>query len=57
MYARVMELTGADPLPYGIEPNRAVLDELLRHAVDQKILTRAPRLEDVFAPGTRDLTA
>jgi 4,5-dihydroxyphthalate decarboxylase len=57
MYARVMELTGADPLPYGIEPNRAVLEELLRHAVDQKILDRAPALEDVFAPGTRDLTA
>jgi 4,5-dihydroxyphthalate decarboxylase len=57
MYARVMELTGADPLPYGIEPNRAVLEELLEHAVDQKILDRAPRLEDVFAPATRDLTA
>ena len=57
MYARVMELTGADPLPYGIEPNRAVLEELLRHAVDQKILPTAPVLEDVFAPGTRDLTA
>jgi 4,5-dihydroxyphthalate decarboxylase len=56
MYARVMELTGADPLPYGIEPNRAVLEELLRHAVDQKILDRAPVLEDVFAPDTRDLT-
>lgn len=55
MYARVMERTGADPLPYGIEPNRAVLEELLRHAVDQKILDRAPVLEDVFAPGTRDV--
>jgi 4,5-dihydroxyphthalate decarboxylase len=57
MYARVMELTGVDPLPYGIEPNRAVLEELLRNAVDQKILDRAPTLEDVFAPGTRELTA
>jgi 4,5-dihydroxyphthalate decarboxylase len=57
MYARVMELTGADPLPYGIEPNRAVLEELLRHAVDQKILPTAPALDDVFAPGTRDVTA
>jgi 4,5-dihydroxyphthalate decarboxylase len=55
MYARVMELTGADPLPYGIERKRAVLEQLLEHAVDQKILDRAPRLEDVFAPGTRDL--
>ena len=56
MYARVMELTGADPLPYGIEPNRAVLEELVRHAVDQRILDRAPVLEEMFAPGTRDVT-
>ena len=58
MHARVMETTGwSDPLPYGIEPNRAVLEELLRHAVDQKILDVAPALEEVFAPGTHDLTA
>ncbi|MGY2003396.1 ABC transporter substrate-binding protein [Blastococcus sp. SYSU DS1024] len=57
MHRTVMELTGwDDPLPYGIEPNRAVLEGLLRTAVDQKILDRAPRLEDVFAPGTRDVT-
>jgi 4,5-dihydroxyphthalate decarboxylase len=58
MHAKVMELTGwDDPLPYGIEPNRQVLEDLLRSAVDQKILDRVPRLEDMFAPGTRDLTA
>lgn len=56
-YARVMELTGADPLPYGLAPNRAVLEELMRHAVDQAILQRAPALEDLFAPGTHDLFA
>jgi 4,5-dihydroxyphthalate decarboxylase len=58
MHQDVIELTGwDDPLPYGIEPNRQVLEELLRSAVDQKILDRAPRLEDMFAPGTTDLTA
>jgi 4,5-dihydroxyphthalate decarboxylase len=58
MHQRVMELTGwDDPLPYGIEPNRQVLEELIRSAVDQKILDRAPRLDDVFAPGTLTLTA
>ena len=52
MYRRVMELTGADPLPYGIEPNRGVLEELLRAAVDQQILDRAPwRSRTIFAPG------
>jgi 4,5-dihydroxyphthalate decarboxylase len=58
MHQRVLESTGRDdPLPYGIEPNRGVLEELLRSAVDQKILDRAPCLEDMFAPGTRDITA
>jgi ABC-type nitrate/sulfonate/bicarbonate transport system substrate-binding protein len=57
MYQRVLHLTGEDPLPYGIEPNRAVLEQLLRSAVDQKILERPVALEDVFAPATRGLTA
>ena len=58
MHRTVLELTGwDDPLPYGIEPNRQVLEELLRSAVDQKILDRAPRLEDVFTADTRDVVA
>jgi 4,5-dihydroxyphthalate decarboxylase len=58
MHQTVMELTGwDDPLPYGIEPNRKVLEDLLRSAVDQKILDRAPRLEDVFTADTRDVVA
>src|SRR5918997_737287 len=58
MARTVMEATGwDDPLPYGIEPNRRVLEQLLRSAVDQKILDRAPRLEDVFTPDTRDVVA
>ncbi|WP_234010686.1 ABC transporter substrate-binding protein [Streptomyces sp. SPB074] len=51
----VMAVTGADPLPYGLAPNRDVLDALLRHAVDQHILERAPALESLFDPGTLDL--
>jgi 4,5-dihydroxyphthalate decarboxylase len=57
MHARVLELTGADPLPYGIAPNRAVLDELIDHAMSQHILARRPELESVFAPGTLELIA
>jgi 4,5-dihydroxyphthalate decarboxylase len=55
MHARVLELTGADPLPYGIAPNRAVLDELIDHAMSQHILARRPELESVFAAGTLEL--
>jgi 4,5-dihydroxyphthalate decarboxylase len=57
LHATVMELTGSDPLPYGIEPNRVVLEELMRHAVDQSILAHDVELDQLFAPGTRDLTA
>lgn len=57
VHRRVAELTGADPLPYGIEPNRGVLEELLRHAVDQRILRHPKPLEELFAPATRDLVA
>lgn len=52
MYRRVMEITGADPLPYGIEPNRAVIEELVDHAMSQGILHRRPVLERLFAEGT-----
>jgi hypothetical protein len=57
MYRRVLEVTGTDPLPYGVEPNRAVLEELMRHAVDQRILERPLPLEELFAESTRTLIA
>ena len=54
-YRRVMEITGADPLPYGVEPNRAMIDQLIRYAVRQRILDRVPAYEDLFAEGTLGL--
>jgi ABC-type nitrate/sulfonate/bicarbonate transport system substrate-binding protein len=57
MYRRVLDLTGADPLPYGLDPNREVLEQLLRACVDQKILARPVKLKDVFALGTHHLIA
>ncbi len=45
-----MEITGGDPLPYGIEPNRATLEELIASALEQKIHHAARRrIEDLFA--------
>ena len=55
LHARVAEITGADPLPYGIAPNRGPIDELLDHAVSQKILRRRPSVEELFAARTLDL--
>jgi 4,5-dihydroxyphthalate decarboxylase len=47
-HARAAAVMGADPLPYGVEPNRAVLEELLDHAVAQRILRRRPTVDELF---------
>ncbi len=54
LYRRLHGL-GADPLPYGIAPNRAVLEQLLSHARTQKILSTSVDIESLFAPEARDL--
>jgi 4,5-dihydroxyphthalate decarboxylase len=56
LHQRVMEITG-DPLPYGVEPNRHVLEELIRHAVAHKIIDKPVAVEELFAKGTLDLKA
>jgi 4,5-dihydroxyphthalate decarboxylase len=55
MYQRVAEITGADPMPYGIAPNQAMIDQLIRYAVDQKILDKPVTAQEIFAPATHDL--
>jgi 4,5-dihydroxyphthalate decarboxylase len=55
LHKRVMQITG-DPLPYGIAPNRAVIEELIGHALKQGIITKPVTVEELFAPGTRGLT-
>lgn len=55
LHGHVMEITG-DPLPYGIEPNRQVLEALIGHAVSQKIIAGPVGVDDLFAPGTHGLT-
>lgn len=55
LLARVMEITGRDPLPYGIAPNRAMIDQLVRYAVSQQIIDKPVTARELFAPGTHDL--
>ena len=50
LHERVREITGSDPLPYGVEPNRATIEELIGHALRQKILSRRPDVDELFAP-------
>jgi 4,5-dihydroxyphthalate decarboxylase len=52
---RVMDITGADPLPYGLGPNRAMLSLLIGYAAGQHILAEPVAPETLFAPGTLDL--
>lgn len=56
LYGRVMEVL-PDPLPYGVEPNRTMIEEMIRHALTQEVIRRPVRAEDVFADETLDLIA
>jgi 4,5-dihydroxyphthalate decarboxylase len=47
LHQRVMAMTG-DPLPYGIELNRKVLEELIQTSREQGILTKPTSIEALF---------
>jgi 4,5-dihydroxyphthalate decarboxylase len=55
MHKRVMEITGRDPLAYGIEPNRRMLEEVIASALEQRILTRPVSVEELFPKSTHAL--
>jgi 4,5-dihydroxyphthalate decarboxylase len=54
LHLRLMERTD-DPLPYGIEPNRRILENLIAHATAQQILRKPVSVNEVFAPSSRAL--
>lgn len=54
LHRDVMPIIG-DPLPYGIEPNRLVLEQLADQVFKQGILKHRIKVDDVFAPATRQL--
>jgi 4,5-dihydroxyphthalate decarboxylase len=56
MHSRVMEMTGRDPLPYGIAPNRQTLEEVIQYAVEQRIIDRPVTVEELFPPNTHALS-
>lgn len=51
VYRRVLAITGRDPLPYGIEPNRDMLAALIRYAREQQIVSRPYEVEELFVAG------
>jgi 4,5-dihydroxyphthalate decarboxylase len=55
VHRRVMEITGKDPLPYGLAPNRQALEEVVASALAQKIITRPVTVEELFPAATHSL--
>lgn len=55
VHRRVMEITGGDPLPYGIAPNRKAIEDVIEAALEQGIITRPVTPEELFVPSTREL--
>jgi 4,5-dihydroxyphthalate decarboxylase len=51
---KVMDLTG-EPLPYGIEPNRHVLEAIIGYSVEQGIIPRRFTVDEIFASGAHEL--
>jgi len=56
LHRKVAEVTG-DPLPYGIEPNRRVLEAVIQYSVEQRVLRQPFTVEELFPENTHDLTA
>ena len=52
--AKMQAIFGADPFPYGIEPNRPTLEAFLQYAREQGLCARALAPEDLFVPEVRE---
>jgi 4,5-dihydroxyphthalate decarboxylase len=48
---RMCDLFDGDPFPYGVEPNRRTVDQLLRYAHQQGIAHRLATADEVFPAG------
>jgi 4,5-dihydroxyphthalate decarboxylase len=56
VFRQVMEVVG-DPLPYGVAPNRRMLETVMQYAVEQGIIARPIAIEELFPASTHALTA
>jgi hypothetical protein len=55
-FVALQGVVGNDPFPFGIEPNRRVLETFVQFAVDQQVIPNVPTVTQLFAPETLDLT-
>ena len=49
--ARMRDMFGGDPFPFGIEENRATWEQMLLYTYQQGIAHKHVRLEDIFPDG------
>ena len=56
MHKRVMEITGRDPLPYGVDANRQTMGEVIDYALEQGIINKRVSVDSLFAANTLGLT-
>lgn len=54
-YQFTKSVLGEDYWPYGVEANRVVIEEFLKHSYDQGLAARKYELEELFAPETHEL--
>ncbi|MCX8475944.1 MAG: ABC transporter substrate-binding protein [Sphingomonas sp.] len=47
-YRKLQQIVGADPLPYGIEANRATIEALEKTAFDQGLIPRRMSMDELF---------
>ncbi|MDB5545986.1 MAG: phtD [Hyphomicrobiales bacterium] len=52
---KIMEITGKDPMPFGVEPNRAMIEAINQFATEQQIIPRPFKMDEIWAKGTLDL--
>ncbi|MCH8189557.1 MAG: ABC transporter substrate-binding protein, partial [Proteobacteria bacterium] len=48
--AEMDELFGGNPFPYGLEPNRHLLETFMGYLVDQRFLAAPAPIDGLFAP-------
>ena len=44
----IKQVFGGDPWPYGVEPNRPTLEALVRYMVDQGLIDKPVKVDDLF---------
>lgn len=51
-HAGLKDVLGRDPIAYGIAPNRATLEAMIRYDVEQQVIPASVSVENLFAPST-----